>query len=858
MIKMLNWGGACLIALSLFACTGQESATTTEISAGKSRASITVQTSDFKPVVQLLYVGYFGRPADVGGLAYFANQFLQAGAPTTVVELATSYQRNANVRALVDSLGTSAESSALYPGDNRVFITSIYNNLFGRAPDAAGLDYWANAIDRKQLTRANGVLSIMAGAQGADITIIENKRTVAVAFTEAVSAPDLAGSYSGLDVNVIARDMLSKVSVATNLASFQPTILSAVAELAKAPRRGTVFPAIEGLFYQTGSASGYLEKTGEYTYAPGQQVTFSIGAVELASVPTGNTVTPFDSDNEATSLNLARVIVALNKGTTTLSVPPLPNTTLASARLDDDMGAAAALAIIDPHAVLPAANSSNVTGLVNATRQQVAAMAGTTGGVYTFFDSSLGDGYNSFLGNGAPAACSAAIPRVSSASVSLFSQDWTTGSIAGSAKLNYSDETSSAFTITGKTGTFQRNGTTYDYALDSPKNAQNRIVVIKITNALLAGGTYKCNVENVFMRDAGRTNLPPTASFFIQQSSAGTAASYAFSTQLNNIIGTKLRPAGTSFDVDGRIVSLIWHSTKGDRTVTQTTTRYGGTESGFAETVPRGEKVTVTLTAIDDQGAKSTKSFVINPNALSLGEIVSLLDGKLYQLIEGSYVAYYRVNAAAGTITEWEPVGTTVCTANSFSIRDVTSGIDLSKIAFLGSSFTYVESGQTSEFVQAANLPSQCTSTAVKPPPITPPPATPPVVPPVLLPPSTCPFTNGAHECVREPLGYLGIAPANGDRYAKTDICNTYQVLGFPVKTSTCVEASGSGGYLIIRNDGPPADVCWTVHYNAAKPSLRACYLGMPSGAITRPGCSACEAKNGGVRAVELVKYRVE
>jgi len=43
---------------------------------------------DYQATVQALYVAYFGRPADPGGLANFENALLAANAPTDIPVLA--------------------------------------------------------------------------------------------------------------------------------------------------------------------------------------------------------------------------------------------------------------------------------------------------------------------------------------------------------------------------------------------------------------------------------------------------------------------------------------------------------------------------------------------------------------------------------------------------------------------------------------------------------------------------------------------------------------------------------------------------------------------------------------------------
>ena len=190
--------------------------------------------SDYNDLVQRLYVAYFGRPADAGGLVYFAQNYLNAGAPTAVGALQGAYLNNAAVKSLIDSFATSAESQALYPGDNISFINAVYRNLFNRDAEAAGSAYWASGIDSGAITRADAAVAIMAGAQGSDLDLVNKKNAVASAFTAALDTPTKRAAYDGLDANVIVRSMLANVGPATTAAAYQNAIAATIGELVAA------------------------------------------------------------------------------------------------------------------------------------------------------------------------------------------------------------------------------------------------------------------------------------------------------------------------------------------------------------------------------------------------------------------------------------------------------------------------------------------------------------------------------------------------------------------------------------------------------------------------------------------------
>lgn len=188
---------------------------------------------DYSDVIQDLYVAYFGRPADYFGFANFSAALAGYGAPHDIQGLGQAYSANAQVRALIDSFGTSTESKALYTGDTRAFVTAIYQNVLSRQPDSGGLDFWAGAIDNGGLTRSNAALSIMAGAlanttaQGLlDGALVNNKIAGASNFTFALDTSARILGYSGDAAAATARSLLATVTAATDLNAFESLIES--------------------------------------------------------------------------------------------------------------------------------------------------------------------------------------------------------------------------------------------------------------------------------------------------------------------------------------------------------------------------------------------------------------------------------------------------------------------------------------------------------------------------------------------------------------------------------------------------------------------------------------------------------
>ncbi|HEX8615529.1 MAG TPA: DUF4214 domain-containing protein [Telluria sp.] len=200
----------------------------------------------YESVVQAVYVAYFGRAADYSGMQSFQQQLSAFGAPNDLRGLADAYGKNAGLRGLIDSFASSAESAALYPGNTGTFIKALYQNVFGRAPDAGGLAFWSNAIDSGGLSRANASLSIMAGAfenttfQGTlDAKLVNNKLTAASGFTLMIDTVAEIAGYSGAAAAASVRNMLGAITSSTDLLAYQATIGSTL----KALTLRTVQPA---------------------------------------------------------------------------------------------------------------------------------------------------------------------------------------------------------------------------------------------------------------------------------------------------------------------------------------------------------------------------------------------------------------------------------------------------------------------------------------------------------------------------------------------------------------------------------------------------------------------------------------
>ncbi len=213
---------ACALPLLLAACGGAQdpiSPTTVTLSSAKRSNADTTLTA-YYDVVQRVYVGYYGRPADTAGLEYWAGQYKAFGMPLTMAEISSAYATNPTVKLFVDAFGTSAEASALYSGDNDAFVSAIYRNLFNTPGDSAGRAFWVNALNRGDMTRGIAALYIMSGAQSTDITSINKKIEIAKSFTSALNTEARRSAYAGDSSLALVRSMLQTVDANTDTATF--------------------------------------------------------------------------------------------------------------------------------------------------------------------------------------------------------------------------------------------------------------------------------------------------------------------------------------------------------------------------------------------------------------------------------------------------------------------------------------------------------------------------------------------------------------------------------------------------------------------------------------------------------------
>ena len=126
--------------------------------------------------IQQIYIGLLGRSADPEGLAYWAAEI--DGETLTLEQLRANIVNEQPEYATGLGLLTRSQT-----------VEALYQNMFERAADDEGLEYWVNGggstVNTDQL-----VLALVNGAAAADTLVLDNKTEAAIYYTENTAQDD--------------------------------------------------------------------------------------------------------------------------------------------------------------------------------------------------------------------------------------------------------------------------------------------------------------------------------------------------------------------------------------------------------------------------------------------------------------------------------------------------------------------------------------------------------------------------------------------------------------------------------------------------------------------------------------------
>jgi hypothetical protein len=157
---------------------------------------------EYRDEVQKMYIAYYGRPGDPGGISFWAGKLESGGG---------------DLAGIIDAFGSSAEYEDRFSSlSSEALVNNIYRQLLGRDADAAGLAFYAARLDSGEFTLASIALNIAdgIGTGDADADTYANKLEVANAFTDAVA---LTGADYGAEEIAATVELLAAVDEGSDI-----------------------------------------------------------------------------------------------------------------------------------------------------------------------------------------------------------------------------------------------------------------------------------------------------------------------------------------------------------------------------------------------------------------------------------------------------------------------------------------------------------------------------------------------------------------------------------------------------------------------------------------------------------------
>lgn len=110
------------------------------------------------------YLAYYGRPADVDGLTYWAVYLAGKGG---------------YIEAIIDAFGNSQEFQQRFGQmGGEELIANLYQQMYGRNPDANGADFYESQLATGKTSLGSIAINILDGTIGIDRLVLENRKKV--------------------------------------------------------------------------------------------------------------------------------------------------------------------------------------------------------------------------------------------------------------------------------------------------------------------------------------------------------------------------------------------------------------------------------------------------------------------------------------------------------------------------------------------------------------------------------------------------------------------------------------------------------------------------------------------------------
>ena len=481
-------------------------------------------------LISQVYVGYFNRAPDAAGLNYWVGRY---NAGMKLGDIAQSFS------VQTESTNTYAYLANPNVASVSTFLTSVYANLFNRAPDAAGLAYWTGEINAGRSNVGNAIINIISGAVDTpasgstaatlDFTTLTNKMTAGLTWATAMA--NVAGatytSAAAASAKAVVSGVTSDAATVTTAATATTSFFANGGGITGATFSGTV-----GLdsFAGTGSFN-FVDIAGASTWTAGDAVT-ATGANNSLNVVTGNAIAAAPAGTVVSGVQTANLTSGSTIGNTT-AINTSSWAGLNSLNLTGVGTIAATAASSTAINVNDSSFAATTMAINGGGNVSIIATGGTTGGTLNVGQTTANTGAtNIALTSSTTAATGAVINAKGGTTVTISDTMTNTASGAGVQAVI------GAIGVTGTSSTTavsvsQSGGVTGANAVGAVANTSNVVAATKgVTNASVTISDANANsltaaatISSVTLQNYGASTISSNALTSLTLSSTGTDAS---------------------------------------------------------------------------------------------------------------------------------------------------------------------------------------------------------------------------------------------------------------------------------------------------------------------------------------------
>ncbi|MBR9924664.1 MAG: DUF4214 domain-containing protein [Gammaproteobacteria bacterium] len=139
-----------------------------------------MELQDSGKIVQSIYFSLLGRAADPEGFGFWQERLESDGLQAVLSEIASSKEAQTYMQEASDS----------------EYVADLYEQLFARAADTEGHDFWAGKLEAGELSRAELRGAVIQAAADTDTEALNAKLAVADYYSQNVSAENYSAEQS--------------------------------------------------------------------------------------------------------------------------------------------------------------------------------------------------------------------------------------------------------------------------------------------------------------------------------------------------------------------------------------------------------------------------------------------------------------------------------------------------------------------------------------------------------------------------------------------------------------------------------------------------------------------------------------